>query len=93
MPRRLEDIDTLRLSLTEIQKRAYQLRKFNKSDSESNPYTKAHYLLIGKGLTIEEIESELKDLKTLTRNSEFKRKSIEINLQLIQIFQYKIQII
>lgn len=74
LPRRLDDIDTLRLSLTEIQKRAYQLRKFNKSDSEANPYTKAHYLLIGKGLTIEEIESELKDLKTLTRNSEFKRK-------------------
>lgn len=74
LPRRLDDIDTLRLSLNEIEKRAYQLRKYNKPDTESHPYTKAHYLLIGKGLTIEEIENELKDVKTLTQTNEYKEQ-------------------
>lgn len=84
LPKRLEDIDTLHLSLNEIQKRAYNLRKYNKKDSESNLYTKAHYLLIGKGLTIEEIESDLNSItkliklnndKSINKNSRLNSKS------------------
>lgn len=71
LPRRLDDIDTLYLSLNEIQKRATKLRKYNKSGTEANPYTKAHYLLIGKGLTIEEIENDLNAIKKQVRKSEY----------------------
>lgn len=71
LPRRLDDIDTLYLSLNEIQKRAYKLRKYNKADTKSNPYTKAHYLLIGKGLTIEEIDNELNNIKKLAHKHEY----------------------
>ncbi|QPG74934.1 hypothetical protein FOA43_002272 [Brettanomyces nanus] len=45
--------------MREIKKKAYLKRKYNKTGSDTNPYTKAHYLLIGKGITIEEIQNEL----------------------------------
>lgn len=69
LPKRLDDIDTLHLSLNELQKRAYQLRKFNKTANDPNLYTKAHYLLIGKGFTIEEVENDLNALDKLAKSS------------------------
>lgn len=74
LPKRLDDIETLHLTLNEIQKRALQLRKYNKKGTETNPYTKAHYLLIGKGLTIEDIEDELNTIKNLTHNNEYNKQ-------------------
>lgn len=74
LPKRMDDIGTLHLSLNEIQKRAYQLRKYNKRDSEQNPFTKAHYLLIGKGLTIEEMENELDSVKKLAYEKEYNKQ-------------------
>jgi nuclear pore complex protein Nup93 len=74
LPRRLDDIDTLHLSLNEIQKRAYQLRKYNKEDTKPNLYTKAHYLLIGKGLTIEEIENDLNSLMKLSKSNDYNKE-------------------
>lgn len=68
LPKRLYDIDTLHLSLSEIQKRAYELRKYNKTGKDTNLYTKAHYLLIGKGLTIEEIENDIESLSKLAKS-------------------------
>lgn len=63
LPRRINDIEPLHLSLNEMKKRAYSLRKFNKEGTEKNMYTKAHYLLIGKGVTIEDIESDIDSLE------------------------------
>ncbi|ODV87460.1 hypothetical protein CANARDRAFT_26856 [[Candida] arabinofermentans NRRL YB-2248] len=59
LPKRLNDIGTIHLGLNEIKRKAYEIRKYNKTDKDSNPYTKAHYLLVGSGITIEEIQSEL----------------------------------
>lgn len=59
LPRRSNEIGTIHLGLGDIQKKAYKMRKYNKTGKDTNPYTKAHYLLIGKGITIEEIQGEL----------------------------------
>ncbi|KAG7799306.1 hypothetical protein KL929_001383 [Ogataea haglerorum] len=59
LPKRLNDVGTIHLGLNEIKRKAYELRKYNKTDKDVNPYTKAHYLLVGSGFTIEEIQSEL----------------------------------
>ncbi|VEU21771.1 DEKNAAC102748 [Brettanomyces naardenensis] len=65
LPRRSNEIGTIHLGLGEIKKKAYKMRKYNKTAKDVNPYTKAHYLLIGKGITIEEIQSELDSLDSL----------------------------
>lgn len=59
LPRRSSDIGTLHLGLTEIKRKAYDMRKYNKKGAKPNPYTKAHYLMIGKGITLEDIQDEL----------------------------------
>ena len=76
LPRRLDDIDILHLSLKELQQRAHNLRKYNKTDNDVNMYTKAHYLLIGKGFTVEEVEDDLEKLEKITKsnNIDYKNK-------------------
>ncbi|CAI8507810.1 unnamed protein product [Pichia kudriavzevii] len=73
LPKRLDDIETLHLSLNEIQKRAYNLRHYNKPNTETNLFTKAHYLLIGKGITIEDIEDDLNSLDSLIKSNEYNK--------------------
>ncbi|GME80293.1 unnamed protein product [Ambrosiozyma monospora] len=62
LPRRLNDIGTIHLSLNQIKKKAYDSRKYNKGPDTVNPYTKAHYLLVGSGVTIEDIDNDLKSI-------------------------------
>ncbi|TID20349.1 hypothetical protein CANINC_003642 [Pichia inconspicua] len=68
LPRRINDIEPLHLSLNEIKRRAYILRKFNKEGSDKNLYTKAHYLLLGKGVTIEDIETDIDSLEKAVKS-------------------------
>lgn len=62
LPRRSNDVGSLHRSLTEIRRRAVDLRKYNKEGAKRNPYKKVHYLMMGKGITIEDMEDELRSI-------------------------------
>lgn len=66
LPKRLNDIESIHLCLNEIKNRAHSLRKNNKLDSQSkqDEHTKAHYLLVSKGIALEKIQRELDAIKT-----------------------------
>ncbi|GMF59904.1 unnamed protein product [[Candida] boidinii] len=63
LPKRSNDIGNIHLSLNEISRKANELRKYNKNGSDLNPYTKAHYLLVGSGVTIEDVNDELESIQ------------------------------
>lgn len=101
LPKRLEQFETLHLSLNEIQKRAYKLRKYNKTENDKHPCTKAHYLLIGKGIKIEGIEESIENAKKsfyqsnnnlqnlqLVKNSESQSK-IEENPSNLELYMHR----
>lgn len=59
LPNASSNLGTILLGLTEISKRAYELRK----DLPVDNNTKAHYLLAGSGVNAENIQSELQSIK------------------------------
>lgn len=59
LPNSSSDLGTILLGLTEISKRAYELRKGLPVDNN----TKAHYLLAGSGVNAENIQSELQSIR------------------------------
>ncbi|CDK24082.1 unnamed protein product [Kuraishia capsulata CBS 1993] len=59
LPKRSSDIGTVNLGPNEIRRKANELRG---DKSEDRHYTKAHYLLAGSGITLEEIESEIQSI-------------------------------
>ncbi|OWB79060.1 hypothetical protein B5S32_g3269 [[Candida] boidinii] len=63
LPKRSNDIGNIHLSLNEISRKANDLRKYNKNGNNLNPYTKAHYLLVGSGVTIEDVNDELESIQ------------------------------
>lgn len=62
LPRRSNGVGSLRRSLAEIRRRAVDMRKYNKEGAKRNPYSKVHYLMMGKGITIEDMEDELRSI-------------------------------
>ncbi|CCC68554.1 hypothetical protein NCAS_0B04700 [Naumovozyma castellii] len=60
LPTTSSQLGSIQLSVSEIKRRAIELRK-NK-DIDTN-LTKAHYLLAGSGLAIEDVDTSIKDLR------------------------------
>ncbi|SCU78242.1 LAME_0A03840g1_1 [Lachancea meyersii CBS 8951] len=69
LPTTSSELGTILLSVNEIKKRAHELREKSKPKRD---HTRAHYLLAGSGLAIQDVESSLKALKS--------RKLIEQNV-------------
>lgn len=55
------ELGSIQLSVNEIRRRAHELRK--KTDVEKD-YTKAHYLLAGSGLALEDVDTSLNNLQS-----------------------------
>ncbi|CCD23246.1 linker nucleoporin NIC96 NDAI_0B02110 [Naumovozyma dairenensis CBS 421] len=60
LPATSSQLGSIQLSVNEIKRRAIELRKKKNID---NTLTKAHYLLAGSGLAIEDVDSSLKNLQ------------------------------
>ncbi|SCV99999.1 LAFE_0B07206g1_1 [Lachancea fermentati] len=61
LPTTTSELGTILLSVNEVKKRAHELREKNNSRCD---HTKAHYLLAGSGLAIQDVESSLKNLES-----------------------------
>ncbi|SCU78724.1 LADA_0A07162g1_1 [Lachancea dasiensis] len=61
LPTTSSELGAIQLSVNEIKKRAHELRAKTKP---KNDHTRAHYLLAGSGLAIQDVESSLKALKS-----------------------------
>ncbi|CUS49622.1 LAQU0S24e00540g1_1 [Lachancea quebecensis] len=61
LPTTSSELGTILLSVNEIKKRAHELRKKAKPKGD---YTRAHYLLAGSGLAIQDVELSLNNLKS-----------------------------
>ncbi|SCU81072.1 LANO_0B01904g1_1 [Lachancea nothofagi CBS 11611] len=61
LPTTSSELGTILLSVNEIKKRARELRQKTKPKSD---HTRAHYLLAGSGLAIQDVESSLNTLKS-----------------------------
>ncbi|GMM33257.1 linker nucleoporin [Saccharomycopsis crataegensis] len=61
LPTGSSDIGSIELGSKELKKRIHDLRT-SKSEKEAN-FTKAHYLLAGSGIVIEDLESEIKSVE------------------------------
>lgn len=61
LPSTSSELGSILLSVNEIKKRARELRSKKKTESD---HTRAHYLLAGSGLAIQDVESSLKNLES-----------------------------
>ena len=62
LPSTSSELGSIQLSVNEIRKRANELRRV-KEDKKPN-HTKAHYLLAGSGLSIEDVDNSLRNLQS-----------------------------